>query len=106
MVPKKYRFQVQQAPRSPAQLIKSRYFFIKAWPGAAKHSRLAVVVGARVDKRASRRNALKRSLYDAARPWLLAARPPVDIVAALQSAAVGLKPEQLAQEFDKLLHRI
>ena len=85
-----------------ARLVRGRYFVIKILSGDAAVTRFGVVIGVSVDKRSSRRNAIKRAVYDALRPYI-AALPPKDVVVTVQSPASTATKEELIAELHALL---
>ncbi len=65
MLAKKYRLKIQTTLRAGGRVIRGRYCWIKFLPAGAEHPRVGVVIGLRVHKLASRRNVIKRFIYDA-----------------------------------------
>lgn len=65
-----------------------------------------MVVASSVDKRSTRRNALKRSLYAAASGFIKGPGSPVDLVVALQNSAAKASLDEVAGELKKLLSQI
>jgi|SRR3989344_5304720 len=103
MLAKKYRLPVQKFfYERPPKTQKSRYFLLKSFPQGAPHSRLGVVISKAVAAKSTRRNKLKRSIFDffkdyktrlPAQDFLLIALPPATL----------LKNKALQEELGKIL---
>lgn len=77
MLAKKYRLPIQSVLSKKGVTRKGRYFLVKVFPAVTTHSRVGVVVSAKVAAQATTRNNLKRRIYDAAM-LLLPSLPPHD----------------------------
>lgn len=68
-------------------------------------TRATVVVPLSFDKRATRRNKIKRQLREALRPQILKIRPPVSLMVYANKSAAGRSFQELRRELEGLLKR-
>jgi len=78
---------------------------IKWVPARARFSGATVVVSLAVDKRAVRRNLIKRRVREALRPLLVTMAPPVHIAVFAQKGATERSFEEIRNELVSLLRR-
>lgn len=79
-------------------------FVIRALPKAEGYSRFAVVVSTKVDKRATRRNRLKRILREFLRTHL-SSLMPADYVIMLKPLSIKLSEPELLKSFEQSLKK-
>lgn len=68
-------------------------------------TRATVVVPLSFDKRATRRNKIKRQLREALSPQMLKIRPPVNLMVFASKSAAGKKFLELKNELEGLLRK-
>lgn len=68
-------------------------------------SRISVVVPLAFDKRATRRNRIKRQVREALRPWLAKIFPPVNLMVYINRSAAGRSFGELQHELVGLLKK-
>lgn len=101
MVPKKSRVPRTGFESSGSRVLRSPYFSVKVRKNALAKNRIAVVVGKSVDKRAVRRNFLKRQ----AKVQLLKLSPAgVDFIMTIYPKANALAKTQFIEEIKKILN--
>jgi ribonuclease P protein component len=76
-----------------------------AHPNSSRESRLGVTITTKIDKRAARRNKLRRRLRELFRRKRVLLRRPVDLVVIALGEATELKYEQIGRELHGLLKR-
>lgn len=98
MLPKRLRLPIQQyvgpqAPR-PTKTIRGELFGVRVYRTTLPYSRISVIVGKSVDKRAVVRNRIKRTIMDAAQQCLVAI-PIADYIMMTNGAAAKMTREEI-----------
>lgn len=78
---------------------------IRAVPNNRRSTRVGVVVGLKISKRATVRNLVKRRLREVFHRHLASIRPGADIVVHVRPSIVGVSYAELASEAGSALHR-
>lgn len=99
MLAKKYRLPVSVVERRTGAVQRGRYVTVKVFPPQQAFSRLAVVVGAKVAPLATRRNAIKRAVYNALRTRLRT-------IAVADYLVIVQKPAYQKQELDGMINEL
>jgi ribonuclease P protein component len=101
MLPKKLRLPAR-SPRGGAWTTKkpSPFFTIRTRPNQLGHPRIAVAVGLKVDKRATRRHLIKRRVVAMLREWEKGNR---DIIVSVMPPAAELSRKTFIEELKRSL---
>lgn len=86
MLPRTYRLPAATRLRHPRS-IHTTLFLLKYAASPASHSRIGIIVSKKVDKRAVRRNHLRRAVMHALQPTLSQIPTPYDLVFIVKSSA-------------------
>lgn len=87
--------------------VKSANFSLRYNPNRLNNNRFAVVVGTKVDKRATRRNALKRQIREVLRQiWSEIPQSYDYVISAHRLASWPLKQANIKEELAELLKKI
>ena len=94
--------------RLPAEILKdsrglykrsSSFFILRARPNGLKHPRFAAIVGAKVDRRSSVRNKLKRRI----REFLRTKPDPRDLIVTVLPPAAKAPQKTFMKELEQIL---
>ncbi|MDO8585222.1 MAG: ribonuclease P protein component [bacterium] len=106
MLAKKFRLTTEAFPlharQKPSHVERSASFAVKAYPSTADCARVGVVIGKKVDARATARNRIKRQAYDMfgkALPNL----PIADYMCIVQPGAQNKTKAELQAELSAIL---
>ncbi len=103
MLPRRQRIPGREFPAlKPRRKAASAYFVVKEFTNDTTTPRYAIVVGAGVDKRAYRRNVLRRR---AAAVLLRSSLPPGDFVLIILPPAGKLAREEFVKELEAVLNQ-
>lgn len=75
MLAKKYRLPIQSVLNKSGRTFRSRCFLLKLFYSKIEFNRFGVIISKKIDKRAAKRNWLKRIVLDSAKEYI---RPPAD----------------------------
>ena len=103
---------LRRANRLPAKekiihprIVHTTYFILKLGSSPASHSRFGVVVSKKVDKRATRRNMIRRALISVVEPTIMLIHPPKDMLLIVKATANKTPPTEFAQTLRGVLER-
>ncbi len=107
MLPKRLRVPIEQfvgpqAPR-PTQTIRGELFGVRIYRTTLPHTRIGVVIGKSVDKRAVMRNRIRRTIMDVAQQQITTV-PVADYLFMVNRAAAIAPKEKLAKCVIELLN--
>ena len=107
MLAKKFRISADEFYRKPIRAVsfRGRYlsFFIK--PGENSEIRIAVVVSTRLEKRSTKRHAMKRMIMEALQPHLSALPKGHNLLIKVENAFSQTDKPQITRELEQLLAR-
>ncbi|MBI4085746.1 MAG: ribonuclease P protein component [Candidatus Liptonbacteria bacterium] len=103
MTTKKLRLPPQRFSERPAGRVSSGYFLIKVFKNNLTHNRFGVVIGAKVDKRSSKRNFWRRAILNCAGQYAGSGK---DLLIIVSPRIRELSKSSAEQEFGKLLQKI
>jgi len=103
MLAKKYRLPVQEfSYKRPQETQRSKYFLLKSFPNGGGASRLGVVISKAVAAKSTRRNKLKRIIFDFFKDYQTHL-PTKDFLLIALPQVILLKNEALREEVKKIL---
>ncbi len=70
MLPKKYRFPIQDASSQKATVKRSPYFTFKIFSSGLTHGRFAVTISKKVSPLATQRNRIRRIIFNGVQPLI------------------------------------
>lgn len=97
MLAKKHRLPVQFFLKKTGKIYRGRYFLLKVFDPEQDFSRVGVVVGRKVSKKAAERNKLKRIVFNFFRDNL-EKLPKMDYLVILLPGITELKKEEIEKE--------
>lgn len=96
MLPKKRRVPREKfTPQRNQRRVVTEYFWARVSRNNLEHNRYAVVVSTKVDKRATRRHFIKRTILDAAHAWC---DTSLDVIITALPSAQNLSKNQIREE--------
>ena len=101
MLTKKYRLPLQNYYKNPGQAVKNSFFSVKVIQSALPFSRFGVVVGSKIDKRASRRNFIRRVIFNWVKFAELHKKPGKDVIITVFFPARSLNKMDIECELAK-----
>lgn len=102
MLSKRYRLPIQNFVGKRGKLFKTPYFLVKIFVSESPFSRFGVTISAKVAKKATERNKLKRMAYNFIREYYKKI-PLGDYWISILSPAAKLEKENFKSELSKLL---
>lgn len=95
MLAKKYRLPIQNFYNEPGKAVKNSFFVVKVKKSKLSFSRFGIVVGGKVDKRAARRNFIRRAILNWIRDFELHKKPGKDVMIIVLPKAKELNVSEL-----------
>ena len=111
MLAKKFRLPIQSVLNKSGRTFRSRSFLIKAFLSQLDFNRFGVVISKKVDKRAVKRNLIKRIVLDLAKKFV---RQPadaenknkLDILVIISPAMIKMEKADIIKELEEALQKI
>ncbi|MBI2035366.1 MAG: ribonuclease P protein component [Candidatus Liptonbacteria bacterium] len=103
MLAKKYRLPIQYFYKKPGKVVRNNFFVIKIMGSALNFSRFGVVVGNKINKKAPKRNSLKRKVYEFIRIAGKGLEPGKDVIITILPAVNDLTKKDLQKEASNIL---
>lgn len=98
MIAKRYKLNIAEfIKKRPTFAKKGPFFAVKGISNGLSYSRFGVVVGKKVDKRATERNKIKRMFYEAIRERKLALIPGQDVMIVIYPEIKQVEKEEVAK---------
>lgn len=102
MLAKKFRFPIQG---KKAAVFKTagrggNYFVIKTAPNSLPYSRFGIVIGKKVDKRAAKRNKIKRIIFNFIRTGKIHQLPGRDVLIIVLPPVGGLEKSEIEKKLE------
>ena len=98
MLAKKYRLPIQSVMRKSGQSIKGRYFLLKVFSSNLAFNRFGIIISKKVAKLSSRRNRIKRIIFNATQEFLFSGSQHKDYLIIVSPKAAALNPEDIKKE--------
>lgn len=96
MIAKRYKLNIAEFIKKRPTLIKKGPFFaVKSVPNGLLYSKFGVVVGKKIDKRATERNKIKRMFYESIRSRNLQNIPGQDVMILIYPDIKQMDPEEI-----------
>lgn len=102
MLAKRYRLPIQSFVKKAGQTRKSRHFLLKLFSSEGAHFRVGVIISRKVAAKATKRNQLKRTIFNFFRKNFQSLQIKDYLVIVLPGTA-NLKKEQIEEELNKIL---
>lgn len=107
MLAKKYRLPIQLVLNKSGQTFRSRSFLIKTFTSNLEFNRFGVVISKKVDKRASKRNQIKRMLLDETKDFILQNNTPkLEVLIIVSPNMIKTGKTDIIEELKDLLQKI
>ncbi|MEK7463240.1 MAG: ribonuclease P protein component [Patescibacteria group bacterium] len=107
MLAKKYRLPIQSVLNKSGRTFRGRSFLIKAFSNQADFNRFGVVISKKVDKRAVKRNWIKRIVLDTAKKFVVAEnKNKFDVLIIVYPAMIKLEKADIIKELEEALNKI
>lgn len=108
MLSKKYRLPIQFFPRVKLRTVRTAHMSVKITPNALPYPRFGVLVSTKVAKNATKRNALRRSVFNFLRTggFEKKRRFSYDVLIILSPAAAMLTRELFVDSLREVFGRI
>ena len=107
MLAKKYRLPIQSVLNKSGRTFSGRSFLIKAFSNQADFNRFGVVISKKVDKRAVKRNWIKRIVLDTAKKFVVAEnKNKFDVLIIVYPAMIKLEKADIIKELEEALNKI
>jgi len=102
MLAKKFRLPIQLFFKKAGKNFKSRYFLLKIFSSKLSFSRFGIIVSAKVNKKATERNRLKRLIFDFLRQKQKEL-PIREYLFILYPSIASARKEEIIAELEKFL---
>lgn len=103
MLAKKYRLPIQGVVGKSGRSIRGRYFLLKVFSSNLAFNRFGIIISKKVAKQSSKRNRIKRIIFDALRKFIFSQTPRKDYLFIISPKIQELKPEQIKEETETCL---
>jgi ribonuclease P protein component len=103
MIARKFRLPRQKFSERSFDRINSDYFLVKVFENELGHNRFGVVIGAKVDKRSSRRNFWRRTILHYAKRQVNFGK---DLIIIVSPRICELSKNKVEQELEKIFKKI
>lgn len=96
MLAKRYKLNIAEfIKKRPTFVKKGPFFAVKSVPNGLSYSKFGVVVGKKIDKRATERNKIKRMFYESIRSRNLQNIPGQDVMILIYPDIKKMTPEEI-----------
>lgn len=96
MIAKRYKLNIAEfIKKRPTFVKKGPFFAVKSVPNGLSYSKFGVVVGKKIDKRATERNKIKRMFYESIRSRNLQNIPGQDVMILIYPDIKKMTPEEI-----------
>lgn len=92
MLPKPYRLDVAQFPKTANHIYRGKYFSAKLASNNVHHLRVGIITSRKIIPKAVRRNAFRRRIFDFWEPELR--RAPADLLLIVKPGIADLNPRK------------
>lgn len=101
MLAKKYRLPIQEFVGKNGRSINGRYFLLKVFPGNLTFNRFGVIISKKVAKQSSRRNRIKRIIFNALQEFLFFGEQHKDYLIIVSPKVQELKKVEIIAEIKR-----
>jgi len=107
MLAKKYRLPIQSVLNKSGRTFRSRSFLIKTFVSSLEFNRFGVVISKKVDKRASKRNQIKRTILDGVKGFVSESNvPKLDVLIIISPNMIKTEKTDIIKELEEALEKI
>ena len=107
MLAKRYRLPIQSVLNKSGRTFRGRSFLIKSFLNQLDFNRFGVVVSKKIDKRAVKRNLIKRIVLDSAKKFVLGeSENKSDVLIIISPAMIKLEKADIIKELEESLQKI
>ena len=104
MLAKKFRLPIQSFHRLRARSANGHYFSYKNVPNNLPYSRFGAILSRRTEKRAVRRNKMRRIIFDHVRSGNLHHNPGYDFLIIARPEAFTARKQEIEAELNRFLN--
>jgi len=107
MLAKKYRLPIQSVLNKSGRTFRGRSFLIKLFLNQLDFNRFGVVISKKVDKRAVKRNLIKRIVLDLAKKFIIAeSNNGFDVLIIISPAMIKMEKADIIKELEEALQKV